>query len=243
MAIKIIMAALAFVFVMILLIMGFASHISPMFRFIVPGILLGCTALLMAACYLYGLDAGKKKRKREVKVKVKNKEQEEGESKESPGMVSILAELPSEYVVVHNFESLDVNVDHIVIGPTGIFVIMVKDLRGGVERIGDALLLNHRRSLADYLAVAKDKADYLRAVFKLFGGSKKVIKPVLCFTQAYVNLLSRGEFDGVQVTSAKDLVAFITESTETLDSFDVYRAYTFLSDDVDVWYPKLLETR
>ena len=231
MALKCIMIALTFVFLALVMIMGCASHVSPMLRFIVPGILLCCTTLLFAACYLYSSD---------IQSNSKNKVDDKSEQS---NLSNILSLLPSDYAVLNDFDSLDMMINHIVIGPTGIYVIDVKNLRGGIERKGDVLLLNHKRSISDYIANVKKQAEYLRAIFKIFGGTKKVIKPVLCFSHAYVNLMSRGEFDGVLVTSAKDIVTHITESAHILDSFDVYRAFTFLSNEVDSWCPKLLDNR
>ena len=231
MAVKCIMIALTFVFLALVMIMGCASHISPLLRFIVPGILLCCTTLLFTSCYLYSSDLQK------------NINEKVAEKLEQSNLTDVLSSLPSEYAVLNDFVSLDISINHIVIGPTGIYVIYVKNLRGGIERKGDVLLLNHKRSISDYIRNVKKQADYLRAIFKIFGGTKKVIKPVLCFSHAYVNLMSRGEFDGVLVISAKDIVTHITESTQILDSFDVYRAVTFLSTEVDSWRPKLLDNR
>ena len=231
MAVKCIMIALTFVFLVLVLIMGCASHISPMLRFIVPGILLCCTTLLFTSCYLYSSDLQKN---------INGKLIDESEQND---LTEILSSLPSDYAVLNDFESLDMSINHIVIGPTGIYVIYVKNLRGGIERKGNVLMLNHKISISNYISNVKKQADNLYAIFKVFGGTKKVIKPVLCFSHAYVNLMSRGEFDGVLVISAKDIVTHITESTQILDSFDVYRAFTFLSTEVDSWCPKLLDNR
>jgi len=231
MAMKSIMIALTLVFCALVLIMGCASNISPLLRFIVPGILLCCTTLLFAACYLYSSD-----------IQSSGRNNTEGKSEQN-NLTDILAVLPPEYAVLNDFDSMDLKICHIVIGPTGIYVIDVKNLRGGIERKGDVLMLNNNRSISEYISSVKKQADYLRVIFKMFGGTKKVIKPVLCFSHAYVNLMSRGEFDGVLVTSPQDIVTHITENVQILDSFDVYRAYSFLSNEVDSWCPKLLDNR
>lgn len=61
-------------------------------------------------------------------------------------MVSdILRELPDDYIVVNDITKKLGNIDHVVIGPTGIYVINTKKWRGSIRLGGnDELLLNGR---------------------------------------------------------------------------------------------------
>ena len=58
----------------------------------------------------------------------------------------ILEALPDGYVVFNELRTLSGNVDHVVIGPTGIFVIDTKNWRGTITPDGQGELLRNGRS-------------------------------------------------------------------------------------------------
>ena len=141
----------------------------------------------------------------------------------------LLTRLPPECIVLKNFYRNGFNADFVVIGPTGIHIIDIKEVSGDINKSRDLLLLNNRRSIGDFIEVVKRQAADLQRDFKSFGRKSSLIKPVLCFTRARLSRMSTGIHDGVLVTSARGVITDITENENILDSFDVYGIYTFLS--------------
>lgn len=60
-------------------------------------------------------------------------------------VAKVLEELPKDFKVIHDVNVDDkFNIDHLVIGPTGIFTIETKNHIGRVTNNGDTLLINNK---------------------------------------------------------------------------------------------------
>jgi Nuclease-related domain len=141
----------------------------------------------------------------------------------------LLSRMDPEWIVLKNFYRQGISADFVIIGPTGIHLVVVKDVRGELIKINDFLLLNNTRSINDFINVAKNHATSLQRDFRSFDKSINIIKPILCFSRARLSKGSSGLQDGVFVVSPESIIAAITDDTSILDSFHVYGIYTFLS--------------
>jgi hypothetical protein len=64
----------------------------------------------------------------------------------------ILANFPEEFLVINDISTPTGNLDHVVVGPTGVFVLDAKNWRGVVQGDGEGeLLLNGKRLDKDYI--------------------------------------------------------------------------------------------
>lgn len=78
----------------------------------------------------------------------------------------ILATLSDDYEVINDISTATGNLDHVVVGPTGVFVLDAKNWRGVVQADGKGeLLLNGKRT---------DKADIRIFVGRIMGVKEKV---------------------------------------------------------------------
>lgn len=78
----------------------------------------------------------------------------------------ILADFPEDYYVFNDISTPTGNLDHVVVGPTGVFVLDAKNWRGVVQADGKGeLLLNGKRT---------DKADIRSFVGRIMGVREKV---------------------------------------------------------------------
>ncbi len=62
-----------------------------------------------------------------------------------------LENLPEGYYDFHDLDFNGFNIDHVVVGPGGIFLIETKSHRGRISSNGDDLLLNGKRPEKDFL--------------------------------------------------------------------------------------------
>ncbi|MBI3648906.1 MAG: NERD domain-containing protein [Actinobacteria bacterium] len=134
-----------------------------------------------------------------------------------------LAELPEGYRVHHGLEPGKGNVDHVVIGPTGVFAIETKNLTGGFEARHGRLTrdgFDASRVLRQARAEAMAIRDRLRAA------------EVDLWVEAIVACTGGGVKDGplvienVTVLSASCLRAFIINRRVRMSAGDVGRAET-----------------
>jgi Nuclease-related domain len=93
------------------------------------------------------------------------------------------------YVVFHDLAlpgNTSANVDHLVIGPTGVFVIDSKQWTGGVHQSADGLAWHNHSSLERTLETVRWEAE---AVGRLLGTR---IHPLLCVHGAHVQCHAQG---------------------------------------------------
>lgn len=118
-----------------------------------------------------------------------------------------LAALPDAYVVFHNLARVCGDIDHIVVGPTGVFTLETKGHRGTVTSAGNQVLVNGRPPEKDFIAQAWRNAYWVRDLLKNVAGIEVEVKPILVFANAYVKVK---QVKGVQITYGKALAAAMT---------------------------------
>lgn len=127
----------------------------------------------------------------------------------------LLAELdPAEWRVIHDASLGHGNVDHILIGPSGVFTVETKSHPGPV-RVG--------RVHGATLRQAQAQRD---AVERITEGK---VEPLLVFSRAWVDRPG-GRRKGVRVLPARMLLAHLRSRAKTLSRGDVERARRRLED-------------
>ena len=143
-------------------------------------------------------------------------------------MARVLALLPSNYAVFHGLRgpsgSGGSDFDHVVIGPTGVFLIETKNWTGTVRLNGDDLLYEHhdgRSSDSTMRQADRPPLDQVREAsraleLRLKGGEvlKGEVQPVLCFASNVFSVGAAG-VGGVMVCNADRLSRMLTESLES----------------------------
>lgn len=105
----------------------------------------------------------------------------------------LAAELPDSFRVIHDLQTPCGNLDHVVIGPTGVFVIETKNWRGWVTADGKGELLlngkpsgNHVRSLYGRMMEIKKRWVPLTLTTRdAKEGPRHYIRAVMVFSSAY----------------------------------------------------------
>jgi Nuclease-related domain len=136
-----------------------------------------------------------------------------------------LAGLPSSYLVLHGLPTGHGDVDHVVIGPTGVFALETKAWEGSFYRSRGQLYSNGKP--ADHvLRQARGAARQVRQIL-LEAGINEWVEAVVVATRASVSR-SPARFQKVYVVSIKDVVDFITGQRRSLSSSTVLHAKTTL---------------
>lgn len=135
-------------------------------------------------------------------------------AKAEQAVAEALQELPDDYYVFHDLEFPGFNIDHVVLGPNGIFLVETKSQKGNITQEHDVLLRNGRKFFKDFLKQCWSQTyslrDHLNAE-KLHGLS---IKPILCFSRGFVEI--RGLVRGVAVLNAGYLRPYILSQRGSL---------------------------
>ena len=99
-----------------------------------------------------------------------------------------LAELETRgWTVLHDVVLDSWNIDHVAIGPTGVFTIETKSHRGRIQHDGQQLLRGGRPLEKDFLRQAKSQGLWLGKQLEQRGHSV-FVTPIVCFTRAYVRI-------------------------------------------------------
>jgi len=127
----------------------------------------------------------------------------------------LLAELdPEQWCVIHDASLGHGNVDHILIGPGGVFTVETKSHPGPV-RVG--------RVHGTTIRQAQAQRDAVERVTQI------KVEPLLVFSRAWVDRPGRRR-KGVRVLPARMLVAHVRSRAKTLSHGDVERARRRLED-------------
>ena len=95
-------------------------------------------------------------------------------------VANVLAGLPETYHVFHDFVADGIHVDHVVLGPAGVFSVETKNWQGKVEIVEGHILVNGALPSRDPVVQAQREADHVRATLKRLGFDGTVT-PMVCF--------------------------------------------------------------
>ena len=129
--------------------------------------------------------------------------------------------LPRRYFVIHDICIDDFNVDHVVIGPGGVFAIEVKTrfkLRRGDAKItydGQHVLVNCFAPDRDPLVQAKAGAKRLQEILERYTGKAVPVRPVVIFPNWFVERQPAGV--DTWVLNEKAFVGFLEREPEKLN--------------------------
>jgi hypothetical protein len=144
----------------------------------------------------------------------------------------VLSRLPEEFHVFNGLGFYGGDVDHVVVGPTGVFVVETKNhsgtisiRKGRLSRNGD--LLDH-----DFVRQATLEAKYVKGWLSSAGPCH--VRPVVVFVKAKVRVRSRVE--GVRVVGLFSLVETIVGRVPCLSTKDILQ-YAAQLEGVDTAVP------
>jgi hypothetical protein len=136
-----------------------------------------------------------------------------------------LAGLPPSYWVLHGVSTGHGDVDHVVIGPTGVFALETKAWDGKFYRSRGQLYCNGKPA-EHVLRQARGAAGQVRELL-LAAGIDEWVEAVVVAARASVSR-SPVRFRKSYVISIKDLVGFVTDRPHSLSSTTVLQAKTTL---------------
>ena len=146
----------------------------------------------------------------------------------------LLEGLPHDYVVFNDLTTPFGNVDHVVIGPTGVFAIDTKNWRGIVDADGSGeLLLNGKPTSKDEVKRLVATCAESRKKIKTLCGHEPYIRGVLVFTSAHVEA-KFGTVKNADCVRDEKLLDYVTDkqsarplSKEQIDA--ISRAFEMLA--------------
>jgi hypothetical protein len=121
------------------------------------------------------------------------------------------------------------NIDHLVIGPTGVFVIETKNHKGVITNIGDTLLINNRLFEKDIIKQTLDESYYIKDKIKSSLNLNIFVKPVIVFAnpKAYVKSY---EVKGVKTISIRMLKSYLLNQKTKIDSDYIEKIYNLFKN-------------
>ena len=141
------------------------------------------------------------------------------------------------YQVFHDVVGPTFNVDHVLIGPAGIFTIETKtwskpssgDARVTVD--ADGLLVAGQRPDRDPVVQARAQADWLRQLLRESTGKPFPVRPVIVFPGWFIDP-SAQRMSNLWVLEPKALPAFLNNAAECMTPSDVRLASFHLSRSI-----------
>ena len=137
-------------------------------------------------------------------------------------VAALLATLPADYHVFHDFAVGGHHVDHVVVGPTGIFSVETKSWRGSVTAEENEIIVNGRLPDRAPLAQAAREAAAVQAALTRAGWTTGEVKPVVCFATNTFSDEQRA-IGAVMVLNAAGAAAWILGRPKVLTANDVER--------------------
>ena len=136
-------------------------------------------------------------------------------------VANVLAALSSRYHVFHDFMTARGPVDHVVVGPTGVFAVETKNWRGRIELQEGHVLVDGRLADRSPLQQAICEADAVEAALSAAGWTGNVT-PVLCFaSDTFVK--DSAAAGSARLINAKSLPGWLGAQPETLSASEIER--------------------
>lgn len=140
----------------------------------------------------------------------------------------------SGYQVFHDIPGQGFNVDHVVIGPAGVFTIETKTwskpLRGETRIVvdGERIFANGVEPERNPLIQARAQATWLHELLKESTGRALLVRPAILFPGWFVERCPGGQSD-VWVLNPKAFPAFLGHESERLSAAEIKLAAFHLS--------------
>ncbi len=143
-------------------------------------------------------------------------------------VAGLLAMLPDSYHVFNDFPADGVPVDHVVVGPVGVFAVETKFWSGAVSVEDGRLLVDGCEPDRDPIAQVQREADLVRATLSARGWTG-MVTPVLAFAS---NVLQSRccELDGVVVMNASELAHSFVHGRKVLPMAELDRLAALMAN-------------
>ena len=179
-------------------------------------------SLLIGAIFLFALKQLEKK----GNMAIDNAKRAERGAVAEEKTGALLVGLSEGNFIIHDFDTGRGNIDHILVGPKGIFTLEVKSHRGDITFDGTIL---HRDELPfekDFLKQAWAECFAVREILARWDIKEPSAEPVILFTNAFVKV--RGRAKGVEVMNLKFLPKFLERLPDRLTIGDSGRIFNRL---------------
>lgn len=114
------------------------------------------------------------------------------------------------------------NIDHIVLGPPGVFVVETKSYSGSLQIRGDEIFVAGRRKNGWIDEVNREALAVQTALAAELAALGLTVQPVICVHRADLPWF-KSEVRGVRVVSGKDLISRLSKADPVLPPADVER--------------------
>lgn len=139
------------------------------------------------------------------------------------------------YRVLHDIVGNDFNIDHLLIGPKGVFTIETKTIskpakgRADIDYDGTQILVNGFKPERDPVVQAKAQAHWIKGLLADLTGKSVAVRPAVVYPGWFINQTSKGGRPDVWVLNPKALPTFIANSNAELSEEDICSFHTHLS--------------
>jgi Nuclease-related domain len=139
------------------------------------------------------------------------------------------------YRVLHDIVGDNFNIDHLLIGPKGVFTIETKTLskpargKAEIDYDGTQILVNGFKPDRDPVVQAKAQAHWIKELVKELTGKSITVQPTVVYPGWFINQTQKGSRPDVWVLNPKALATFIDNSDGELSDEDVRSFHAHLS--------------
>lgn len=140
----------------------------------------------------------------------------------------LLDGLPAGFFALHHFSLGDAVIDHILVGPKGLFVLSVQSHIGTVSVLAGQIFRNGRAMEADrsLLHKAREECRSLQEILARRGITELKPLPVIIFLNAIVGV--HGTINGVEVVQRNALAAFMNRRKNMITPREAEGIFEFL---------------
>jgi len=144
-------------------------------------------------------------------------------------VAGILKGLPASYHVFNDFVACGMHVDHVVVGPAGVFAVETKFWKGAITVEEGHILVDGRLPSRDPLVQSRREAEQVRVELERLGW-KGLVTPVLAFASDTFGQHS-AELNGAVVMNACELSAAFGTSRTVIAPEELERIVTLMENN------------
>jgi hypothetical protein len=139
------------------------------------------------------------------------------------------------YRILHDIVGNDFNIDHLLIGPKGVFTIETKTIskpakgRADIDYDGTQILVNGFKPDRDPVVQAKAQAHWIKGLLTDLTGKSVAVRPAVVYPGWFINQTSKGGRPDVWVLNPKALPAFIENVNAELSEEEICSFHSHLS--------------